>query len=230
MANPKKSGYPSRAKARTARRKERKVKYLVVTEGVRTEAEYFDLLRGLVDERFGIQLINRPGLKGGKAKSASGWKSNPLDVVKKCIEIRDAEAKKSRGSRLDTLPFARCFAVVDLDEWDKGQRPTPLDKATKLAAQHDICVIVSNTKFESWVVWHHSSATPASTSERLDQQVKRLGYMDGKSLLPGFPLHEYEHVAQRAQKHHPTGCCDKGPNPSSAMPQLFLALAEDSIV
>ena len=229
MKNFNRGGYPSRANSakRRTRRNELKIRYLVVTEGVLTEPQYFDTIRPILESKFGIQVINKPGKKEGKFRGGQ-WTPNPVDVVKKCAEFRDQEIKKSKQPGKDILPFQRCFAVVDYDLWDEGTSPTPLERAIALAEKENICLIISRMKFECWMVWHHDSEVPDVDSKRLSQQTEKLHYIEGKNILPTFPIHRFEHATERATRNYRPQCGKKGPNPSTGMPVLFEALAKDS--
>lgn len=229
--NPKanRGGYPSQAAARRGSRKhhhELTVRYLVVSEGELTEPQYFDTLKPIAEKQFGIQIVNRPGRKKNQRPTGT-WKPNPEDVVKKCIEYRDQAEKKSREPGKDVLPYKRCFAVVDYDRWDEGSKPTPLDKAISLSKSEEICLIISYNKFEAWIVWHHEHAVPDTDTDRLSKQVEQLGYMDGKNLLPTFPLDKFDHASKRAKRNGKVPCWSKGSNPSTAMPVIFDALTTD---
>jgi len=198
----------------------------VVSEGELTEPQYFDTLQPIVEKQFGIQIVNKPGRKRGQRPTGT-WKPNPVDVVKKCIEFRDQAERKSREPGKDVLPYKRCFAVVDYDRWDEGTKPTPLDKAISLSKSEDICLIVSHVKFEAWVVWHHEHAVPDTDTGRLSKQAEQLGYMDGKNILPAFPLGNFDHASKRARRNSNVTCWSKGSNPGTSMPVIFDALAKD---
>lgn len=226
MATRKRGGYPSKAGHRK-KRTEVTTKYLIVAEGSLTEPQYFELLKPLIFEKFAVQWIIKPNLQKGKSPSGN-WKSDPESVVRKCVEFREKENKKSSGNHKDTLPYSRCFAVVDYDEWDKGTKPTPLDRAISLARNEEINLIINHLKFEAWLVWHHESEFPKTESTKLSKQAERLKYIDGKNLLPSFPIHRFNEACKRAEKRHATKIGNKGPNPSTAMPQLFMLTKSDS--
>nr|WP_180950496.1 RloB family protein [Corynebacterium riegelii] len=97
-----------------------------MTEGTVTEPQYFERLKGIISEDFGVQLVVRPKLSN---KPNTKWTSNPVGVVEQAIRIRDEAANQGR----DVVPYARCFAVVDVDQWDQGQQPTALQQAIELA-------------------------------------------------------------------------------------------------
>ena len=219
--------YPARGyrpkKSRT--RVERKTKFLIVTEGVLTEPQYFERLRPIVEQRYGVQLVSMPRTDKGNARGGN-WKSDPLHVVKKCVEKRDEEAARSRKSKRDVPEFTRCFAVVDVDGRDVGKSPTVLQQAISLAADEGISLIVSNHKFEVWLIWHHDKASPSSAAERLTPQATELGFVEGKNISTEFPIENFLDACQRAKKAALVSPGSVGSNPSTAMPSLFDAIMQ----
>jgi hypothetical protein len=120
-----------------------------------------------------------------------------------------------------------CFAVVDVDDWDSSRNPSSqLNKAIHLAKDNEIQLLISNLKFEVWLVWHLEGTTPKLTSTELDKQCLHKKILNGKNLHPDFPLENYKNaciIASRQQKVTPN---TKGSNPSSAIPRLFEFLEE----
>lgn len=107
-----------------------------------------------------------------------------------------------------------------------GTPSSQLNKAIRLAKDNEIQLLVSNLKFEVWLVWHLEGTTPKSTSTELDKQCLHNKILNGKNLHPDFPLENYKNaciIASRQQKVIPN---TKGSNPSSAIPRLFEFLEE----
>ena len=205
------SGNLSRRKA-TARRalKEVKNKVLVVTEGTVTEPQYFERLKGIISEDFGVQLVVRPKLSN---KPNTKWTSNPVSVVEQAIRIRDEAANQGR----DVVPYARCFAVVDVDQWDQGQQPTALQQAIEL--------VVSNLRFEVWLLCHaDESSRPPTTSAELDKRCASAGLMRGKTLKTDFPFGRYKEAEAAALRLGRVSAGRVGPNPLTAMPNFLDAI------
>lgn len=218
---------PSGGRQSQTRRRERKTRFLVVSEGTKTEPQYFERARRYLEEEFAIQVIHQPKLKDGKPRTSS-HRSDPVSVVEECIRNRDLDRDRDASARGDILPFARCFAVVDVDQWDEGRDPTNLKQAIKLANKESIELLISNVKFETWLVWHDSKATPKQNSEDLSRQAELLGYLDKKTLTAKFPVQDYQRACKRADSHSRTRACSKGSNPSTAIPRLFDALQEEA--
>ncbi|AKK06463.1 RloB-like protein [Corynebacterium mustelae] len=178
---------------------------LVVTEGTCTEPQYFENLgRVLNDKKIAIRCIPK-GAKGN-------WNPDPLSVVEKAIEERDARDGEGRSK------FVECFAIVDVDEW--GDK---LEKAMRLAQEEGITVIVSNPCFEVWLAMHSSKKCP-STKREIRELVEKEGLLmkEGKSLPPDFPKQDYEVACENAKTQCKTTAANKiGPVPSTAMPVFF---------
>lgn len=170
---------------------------LVVTEGQETEPQYVELLVAYLRSQATSTHVKTVGV--GK---------DPLKVVRKCIELRDAVAD-------DAKAFNHCVALVDVDMHQT------LGDACALASKESILLLVTNLKFEMWLRWHAESTRSAMTTDQLDKRVEKLGLVSRKSLLPGFPIWQVDQaitVAQAADPGMMGGAA--GPNPSSAMPLL----------
>ena len=190
----------------------------MVTEGTVTEPQYFERLKGIISEDFGVRLVVRPKLSN---KPNTKWTSNPVSVVEQAIRIRDEAANQGR----DVVPYARCFAVVDVDQWDQGQQPTALQQAIELAKKEGIELVVSNLKFEVWLLCHaDESSRPPTTSAELDKRCASAGLMRGKTLKTDFPFGRYEEAKAAALQLGKVSAGRVGPNPSTAMPNFLDAI------
>ena len=207
------------------KRQEIRKKILIVTEGAVTEPEYFERLRKIIAPNYAAILDVRPKLK--KSRGNRKWKSNPVSVVEECISLRNHDRSQQSSNNTDQEPYVACFAVVDVDDWDINRNPSSqLNKAIHLAKDNEIQLLISNLKFEVWLVWHLEGTTPKSTSTELDKQCLHNKILNGKNLHPDFPLENYKNaciIASRQQKVIPN---TKGSNPSSAIPRLFEFLEE----
>ena len=83
-------------------------------------------------------------------------------------------------------------------------------------------MIVSNPKFEIWLLWHVDDRRGHMTGVELDRKLGKAGLLDGKHLTRTFPVGEYSRAAQRARQADPDLIPGRrGPNPSTAMPVLI---------
>ena len=127
------------------------------------------------------------------------------------------------------FPYVRCFAVVDVDHWDnpiKGKL-SRLRQAILLAKENDINVLVSNIKFEVWLLWHKNTYNKSLDSKSLDRHCKNKDnkiLKEGKNIVPDFPFQNWEEACKRANQHGRVKANSIGRNPSSALPRLFEAL------
>lgn len=172
---------------------------LVVAEGRVTEPAYVELLQQELSQRATVSAqIVRVGV--GK---------DPLKVVKEAV--KRLEAAKDEGR-----PFDWCCCLVDVD------RHSTLQAALTLASQHGIHVIVSNLKFERWLLWHVEDRCAADTSQHLDRRAAEAGLIVGKALSSRFPIHAYERACVTARRADPGLAPGRiGPDPSSAVPYLI---------
>ena len=224
MAKEKRPVRKPRSTSRPKRQEIRK-RILIVTEGAVTEPEYFERLRKIIAPNYAVILDVRPKLR--KSHGNRKWKSNPVSVVEECISLRNHDHSQQNSNNTEQEPYVACFAVVDVDDWDTNRNPSSqLNKAIRLAKDNEIQLLVSNLKFEVWLVWHLEGTTPKSTSTKLDKQCLHNKILNGKNLHPDFPLENYKNaciIASRQQKVIPN---TKGSNPSSAIPRLFEFLEE----
>lgn len=169
------------------KRQEIRKRILIVTEGAVTEPEYFERLRKIIAPNYAVILDVRPKLR--KSRGNRKWKSNPVSVVEECISLRNHDHSQQNSNNTEQEPYVACFAVVDVDDWDTNRNPSSqLNKAIRLAKDNDIQLLVSNLKFEVWLVWHLEGTTPKSTSTELDKQCLHNKILNGKNLHPDFPL------------------------------------------
>jgi hypothetical protein len=174
---------------------------LVVAEGKETERQYVELLGQHLRER-GVMV---------SVKTAHGG-SDPVAVIKKCISERE-NAKQKRQA------YDRCVCLVDVDAH------AHLDGALALAKENDVLVIVSNLKFEVWLLWHVDDSVGVKTSKELDDLVKKHGLVrkdNSKHLSVKFPIDKWSDADAVARRADPNlASCRRGASPSSAMPVLL---------
>lgn len=170
---------------------------LVVTEGLRTEPLYVEGLNRHLRSKGATAVVNP--VKVGK---------DPLKVVEKCIEKREAAARNDKD-------YDVCVCLVDVDQH------ASLTAAAQLAQEENIQLLVSNLKFETWLRWHVEDKRSALWSAQLDHLAADLGLVTGKALSPRFPFDAVQSACKIARSVDPgMKPGRKGPNPSSALPIL----------
>lgn len=172
---------------------------LVVSEGEVTERQYV--------ERFG-QVLRTNGANVSVITAHAG--SDPVSVVEKCIEKRKEERYSKREG------FDHCVCLVDVDSH------AHLDDAIALAHSNDITVIVTNVKFEQWLLWHVSDSLGEKTSQELDElMIKHSLFLKEKHLAADFPFHGVDRAIMNARNADAGLAANrKGASPSSAFPIL----------
>lgn len=188
-------------------------KVLICTEGSKTEPQYFEKIGKMTQDIYKIVLTVKPSKH-----------PNPVSVVKTGINQMEEYSKKNPG-----LSYTKCFAVVDVDHHNisKGKL-SQLSEAFLLAKQHGIEVLVSNVKFEVWLLWHIVDHDAYLKSTELDELCESYNILKGKgkkkNIAPDFPFQNWETACERANKHGQVKANSIGENPSSALPRLFEAL------
>lgn len=187
-------GRSSRPKRQVYRR------ILVASEGEITEAQYVQRLSQILrSEAVNVSVTTVHGA------------SDPVSVVEKCIEKREREKKSQRE------PFDHCVCLVDVDTH------AHLDEAISLAGEHGIQLIVTNLKFEVWLLWHVSDSLGAKSSHELDALMESHSlFQKQKHLAQNFPFDAVDRAVRNAYKADPDLAANRrGPDPSSAMPVLI---------
>lgn len=178
---------------------------LVVTEGTCTEPQYVERLGSYLRSR-GSTVLVKPVAVG----------KDPLKVVQKCIEQRDADSERGKG-------YDDCVCLVDVDNH------ASLPAAIQLAKKESILLLISNLKFEVWLRWHAESKRSALSSKQLDKIVAQLELVQGKQLSPAFPIENVDEACAIAHQADPDLCADRqGPDPSTALPILVELMRGDT--
>ena len=198
-SRPRAYGRQGRA-SRPTRQQYRRI--LVVTEGKETERQYVESL---------TQTLRSKGV--AVSVTTTHGDSDPVSVVRKCIQVRGDEKKKGET-------FDECVCLVDVDTH------AHLDDAITLAKNNGIQILVSNLKFEIWLLWHVDDSTGAKTSKQLDELMDKHNlFQKKKHLSAKFPFHKVDDAVEAAWRADPAlAACRKGANPSSAMPVLIKIL------
>lgn len=191
-------------KARNKRAVGRKI--LIVTEGLKTEPQYFEGLSKLLNAR-AVQVISVRPVGLGK---------DPLSVVREAVARR---AREQRGGD----PYDETWCAVDVDSHQS------LEAACNLARQEGISLAISSPCFEIWLLWHYANhAAWISGSEALELLKSRHGFA-GKNLPANFPFPQYEAAALRAAACPPNPVAHRPPNPHSSVALLVGVLRAASM-
>ena len=178
-------------------RRSEHTRVLVVTEGAQTERQYIELLHQTLRDGPVAVAVRTVGVGDG-----------PHAVVQKCIGLRDEARRKGK-------PYDHLVCVVDVDQH------TTLPQAAAIATAEDIDLVVTNLKFEMWLLWHVADVRGARTSAQLDALMARHGLLTGKHLARRFPIGGYEQAMMIAERVHPGLTIGSiGPDPSSTMTHL----------
>lgn len=189
-------------------------KVLICTEGSKTEPQYFERMGQTIQETYKVSLTVE-----------SGKHSNPVTVVETCINKMEEYSKTNPGSS-----YAKCFVVVDVDHHNLSHgKLSQLKEAFLRAKPHGIEVLVSNVKFEVWLLWHvvdHDAYLESTELDELCESCKILkGKKKKKNIAPDFPFQNWKEACERANRHgRRVEANSIGENPSSALPRLFEAL------
>lgn len=166
---------------------------LIFTEGKKTEPSYFSILKRLLPKKSEVDF------------KCVGIGKDPLRLVEKCVK-----AKKDNGKA-----YSSYVCLVDVDDHKQ------LDKALKLAKSHKIKVVVSNLKFEVWLLWHFlgndGGLFSAKSSKELDAIVEKFGFSKNKEVKQ-FNLSDVQRAYDRAKKQWADARFNRvGKNPSTSM-------------
>ena len=172
---------------------------LVVTEGEKTEVQY---LQGLV------QYLRSSGVRV-VSMTPKGVGRDPLSVVRAAVDLQGRDDDK----------YDQTWVLVDVDEH------ATLSDAISEGKRENVSVVVSNPCFEIWLVWHYADCAAYHSTKEATARLKKLGHT-AKSIPTSFPYDAHVDATRRAGGG--IGRWKRGPNPSSAMPQLLAALLGSS--
>ncbi len=173
---------------------------LVVVEGSKGKSEEVYFQRLDQELRYDVALTVVAGA------------GEPTKVLEACNQRIDREARKvGDGSR----PFDHCFLVMDEDNHPH------LSDVLEQCRQLDFDALVTNPKFELWLLWHVEDCKYVS-SANLDKRVKDKSLVSGKNgkeLAGSFPIEDYAVAVERAKRAwRGLTSNEAGPNPSSGIP------------
>lgn len=138
----------------------------IFTEGSITELEYFKLLRDHLDLRFHIR-----GKFALKLHPSDG-KSSPKNIKNKIVQTLNS---------LEAPRLAECWVLLDKDNWPNDQicELKALGNKFKTLSRYE--VLVSEPKFEIWLLYHFSEAKGVATDKDVDREIKKH--------IPGYNKH-----------------------------------------
>ncbi|MFJ3758899.1 RloB family protein [Streptomyces sp. NPDC090080] len=175
-------------------------KILIVTEGVKTEPQYFEGLAAHLNAQ-AVHVISLKPVGTGR---------DPMSVVREADSQREKERRN--GDAFDSV-----WCVVDVDEH------ATLPAACTLAAREKMGLAISSPCFEIWLLWHYEDRLAWSTGGALAQRLKKFGVL-GKNLPANFPYDRFVDAKQRAEKCAVIELKHKPPNPSSSVSELVSEL------
>lgn len=175
--------------------------FLIVTEGEKTEPNYF------------IALRNRLQLNATEVEISHPHGTDPITLVKKAIElrkIRKREAKK--GINID---YDEVWVVFDLERIHDERRRLAIE-ATQLRESKGIKFAQSDPCFEFWLLLHEDFTTaPSVDCDSVIARLKRFwpnyskGEKPSEEFLNKLPVAVVN--AQRCRQHHTASNGDGNP-------------------
>ena len=169
-----------------------------------TEPEYVQKLAQELRKTSSIVTVKTVGSKD----------PDPMAVLSKAKALLEE-------ARLADARYDWCCLVVDVDEH------ASLDECLRGAKKAGIWAVVSNLKFEVWLLWHHEETCTAFHTKELDRIMRQKGLMDGKHLTTSFPIAGYSqarHIAELRDREMRD--CRMAGNPSSSFPVLLDLMVE----
>ena len=191
--------------------------FLIVTEGKKTEPNYFKALR------------ERLSLKATDIKIVHPDATDPKRLTLEAIRLRSERESEARHSSI-VVPYDEVWVVFDLEKASDPRR-RQADEAKKLAGADQIHFADSNPCFEFWLLLHVEHTTkPFADCRSVMVQLKRhwVNYAKGQSPPNEFleKLPAAVANAQRVRKHHED--CGGDGNPSTQVDVLVRLMDEAS--
>ncbi len=166
--------------------------FLIVTEGEKTEPNYFKALRDLLQlSATDVEILHPPG-------------TDPLTLVQKAIELKDI--RKSDSKKGLKIPYDEVWIVYDLEK-PHDQRRDIAQRAIEIGKPKGIKFGESDPCFEFWLLLHEEFTT--APFEDCHAVIVRLrtywpNYLKGEIPSEKFirKLPDAIERAQRCRKHH----------------------------
>ncbi len=116
----------------------------MVTEGAKTERNYFEALRDrLRISTFDLSIVHPPA-------------TDPLSLCRHAVEMRDRKATTAKGG--SGVPYDEVWVVFDLERTHDERRRLAAD-AIALGKSQNILFAASNPCFEFWLLLHEEYTT-----------------------------------------------------------------------
>jgi hypothetical protein len=186
--------------------------FLIVTEGEKTEPNYFKALR------------NRLQLNATDVEIVHPEGTDPITLTHKAIELREARRREAKQGLV--IAYDEVWVVFDLEK-PHDERRKLANKAMAMKDAKGIRFAISDPAFEFWLLLHvEYTTTPFADCDTVIKRLERHwpGYSKGQTLssedmdkLPTAVQH-----AQRCREHHAAGAGDG--NPSTKVDLLARAL------
>lgn len=130
----------------------------IFTEGSTTEKEYIKAFRDYLDSNFLIRYKFTI-----KVHSSEG-KSSPKNLQSRIIQtLNSSEAEY----------LTECWVLIDRDSWPNKQISDLISLGGKFKALSRYEVLISEPKFEIWLLYHFGDAKGVSTDRDVDREIKK---------------------------------------------------------
>lgn len=179
-------------------------KFLIVTEGEKTEPHYFKALRNRLHlSAVDVEIVHPEG-------------TDPITLTKYAIDRMDERMQRAKNTMM--VPYDEVWVVCDLEKTHDHRRELA-KKAKILGAARNIKFAFSDPCFEFWLLIHfEKTTTPSLTacSKAYDKLKKHLpkyekGKFPGDNILDKLPIAVSN--ARFCRQHHQA--CSGDGNPST---------------
>lgn len=137
---------------------EQRKRFLIVSEGKKTEPGYFeDVKDRLRDDLVNVRTVGGVG--------------DPLQVVEHAVRLKKDALKAAKQQKDDNLAYDQVWCVFDVDDF------TRIPAALEAAARAKVQVAVSNPCFEVWPLLHFAYSTAYLSSNDAPERLRN--YMPG---------------------------------------------------
>jgi hypothetical protein len=187
--------------------------FLIVTEGEKTEPNYFNRLRDCLKLTVNVVKVVHP--EG----------TDPITLTEAAIKHRDDRQKEAIKSST-IVAYDEVWVIFDLEK-PHDQRRQLAQQAKTLKGVKGIHFAVSDPAFEYWLLLHWEYTTaPFADCEDVCKRLKNHWPNYGKELVPGLECIEKFPIAikraERCRQHHQN--CGGTSNPSTAVDKLVREL------
>lgn len=189
-------------------------RFLVLSEGDRTEPDYFRWLR----DQLGSRLL-RIEPKGGDGTS------DPLRLVRKAAKLQADAAQRAHRQKDTFLAYDQVWCLVDVDDH------TTLEQAAAEARKADIQLAVSNPCFELWALLHLEDQQGHIERNTLRERLRVHMPDYGKQLRHDLLVGRADQAVERARRLdglHASSGRAAGSNPSTGVWRLVEILLQEA--